>query len=279
MKTALIGHPVAQSLSPVIHQSWMHRYGIVGQYDLIDCPPEHLSDTVKTLIQKNYIGFNITIPHKDALLKLCHQLDDHARMIGAVNTVKINPDGTLFGSNTDAYGFIESIRHTYPDVIFKGKSAFIIGAGGAAKAVIYGLLSQGCTHFILTNRTLARATELIDWFNPLFPEVFFESVAWGHIPNIEVDFIVNSSALGMIGQNPLPIELSNIRLKKDGLVCDIVYKPLMTQLLLQAQQKGDHFVTGIGMLAFQAQGGFHLWHGHYPKIDKDFLDDLIGHTL
>lgn len=268
IKTGVIGHPVKHSKSPIIHNYWIEKYGLSGKYESIDIPPENLKEGIKKLIDQGYQGFNFTLPHKELIIDMCDEIDATADKIGAVNTVVIK-DGKLKGFNTDAFGFIENIRHEAPDYNF-GSSAYIIGAGGAAKAVLYGLEQEGAETIYLTNRTRGKAEELakhyknvtiIDWQNRE------QALA-------EADLVVNTTSLGMTGQEKLEPDLS--ALKPDAIVCDIVYTPLYTDLLRQAQQKGNKVVTGIGMLLHQARPAFEKWYGVMPKIDEALLKKVLA---
>lgn len=157
IKAGVIGHPIAHSKSPIIHGHWIETYGLQGSYETIDIAPENLEAGIADLIAQGYAGFNVTVPHKESIFRLCAEIEDVARTIGAVNTVVIK-DGTLFGTNTDAYGFMENLRaHTD---ISRVEKAVILGAGGAARAAIYGLLQAGIKHVVVANRTMERAKSL-----------------------------------------------------------------------------------------------------------------------
>ncbi|MDH5723713.1 MAG: shikimate dehydrogenase [Alphaproteobacteria bacterium] len=269
-KTGVIGHPIAHSKSPLIHEFWIKKNDLAGHYKAIDIAPESLEKSVNELIEQGYKGFNVTVPHKVAIMELCSEVDNTAKTIGAVNTVFIK-NGKLSGSNTDAFGFIQNIRENAPDYDFGSGPALVLGAGGAARAVIYGLLEAGAPEIILTNRTLEKAQELAGHFSDL-----------GKITVIDWDkredalagiaLIVNTTSLGMNGKAPLEISLE--RLPQEALVCDIVYAPLMTALLEQAKARGNKIVTGIGMLLHQARPGFELWHGIMPEVTEE-LERLV----
>ncbi|MCB9988082.1 MAG: shikimate dehydrogenase [Rhodospirillales bacterium] len=259
IKAAVIGHPVAHSLSPLIHAHWIGQYGLHGSYEALDIAPDNLVAGVQELVDGGYTGFNVTIPHKQAIMKLCAEIDETAQAIGAVNTVKIDGAGRLYGRNTDAFGFIENIVQTAPDFDFTSGPALIFGAGGAARALAYGLKQRGVPEIRITNRTREKAEELaadfdldvIDWDDR---EAAMEGV----------DLLVNSTALGMTGKPPLTVSLGV--LPETALVCDIVYKPLMTDLLAQAQARSNPVVTGLGMLLHQARPAFEGWFGMLPEV-------------
>lgn len=270
IKTCVIGHPISHSKSPKIHNHWMSQHRIDGEYGAIDLAPENLKEGVGLLAQAGYAGFNVTVPHKEAMLALCDGLDGAAVKIGAVNTVKIE-DGKILGMNTDAYGFAENIKQTAPWFKFTGRNAFVIGAGGAARAAVYACLKMGCRKVLITNRTKSRAEELAQHFSDLGG---VEVVDWdAKDAALEgANLLVNTSTLGMAGQPELEIDLSALGAK--ALVNDIVYAPLMTKLLQQAQETDRPIVTGIGMLLHQARPAFEAWYGVMPAVDKA-LEELV----
>tara|TARA_B100001989_G_C24547735_1_gene472117 strand:- start:1070 stop:2485 length:1416 start_codon:yes stop_codon:yes gene_type:complete len=264
-KTGVIGHPIAHSKSPLIHGYWIKKYGLQGTYSTIDIPPETLEEGVNDLIAKGYKGFNVTVPHKVAIMDLCNEIDETAKVIGAVNTIVIE-DGKLWGSNTDAFGFIQNIKEQQPDFVFTKGAAIVLGAGGAARAIIYGLIKAGVPEIILTNRTKAKAEELAGHFSDLGKVSVMD---WDR--RVEAlagaNLLVNTTALGMSGKAQLEISLEE--LPPEALVCDIVYAPLMTDLLSEARERGNNIVTGIGMLLHQARPGFELWHGQSPEVTEE----------
>ena len=262
-KAAVIGFPVGHSLSPTIHGHWLTHEGIEGEYGLLEIKTEPglFEERLKKLKADGYVGVNITLPFKERAYKAMDELDGVAKAIGAVNTVVFRPDGTLFGTNTDAYGFIENIRSQVPSVVFKNKTACVLGAGGAARAVIYGLLEAGVSRIILSNRTTERAALLQQAFKgPI------EIIDWKEKDTIydQIDFLVNTTSLGMEGQEKLPFDLS--RLRSDAIVVDIVYKPLETQLLYDARMRGNRTVDGLGMLIYQAQKAFTYFFDKTPEV-------------
>lgn len=270
MKLAVIGHPINHSKSPIIHGRWLEQAQIDGRYEAIDIAPENLESDIKALIDKGYSGFNVTLPYKENILKLCSAIDETAQKIGAVNTVVIN-NGQLSGYNTDAFGFIQNIKDNNSAFEFKGKAVLVLGAGGAARAVLQGLMESGVARIILTNRTIEKAQNLI----MMHPDII-EVIAWDDYSAIlgQVDLLVNTTSLGMTGKPELDIDLSD--LKKSALVTDIVYTPLMTPLLQQAQEKGFDIVTGVGMLLYQAQKSFEIWTGSLPRVDGAIIDEVLG---
>ncbi len=265
IKTGVIGHPISHSKSPLIHNYWIKKYGLEGEYNAIDIPCEHLEEGIKELTGEGYAGFNLTIPHKELMIPLCDEIDDIARSIGAVNTAIIK-DGKLKGTNTDAFGFIENIRQARLGFDFSAGRAVVLGAGGAARAVIYGLLNAGTPEIYLLNRTREKAETLIQTTSDPSRIKLMEwekrdkFLAGAHL-------LVNTTALGMVGQPALELDLS--ALPEEALVNDVVYAPLYTDLLSNAQERGNPVVTGIGMLIHQARPAFEAWFGVLPEIDEE----------
>jgi shikimate dehydrogenase len=271
VKTGLIGHPTGHSKSPAIHHYWIKKYGLNASYDLIDVLPAKLEETLRALPAQGYTGFNVTIPHKQAVMALCDTLDENAKAIGAVNTVKIGPDGALHGSNTDAFGFFENIRQQAPALDLGYGPSLVLGAGGAARAVVHALLSAGAPHIILANRTRGRA-EILATENSAPARV--EVIDWADKNGAlnGAAFIVNTTSAGMAGAEALDIDLTD--LPESAYVCDIVYVPQMTPLLEDSRRRGQGIITGLGMLVHQARPAFELWHGIMPQADEMLLESL-----
>lgn len=267
IRAGVIGYPVSHSLSPHIHGYWFARYDMAGLYTAIDMAPDELGRGVNDLREQGYAGFNVTVPHKQAVMALCHKLDDTARKIGAVNTVVIRGK-ELEGRNTDAYGFIENLRQQKPDFSLRTRPAFVLGAGGAARAAVYGLLQAGCPVVFVANRSRENAERLAHDF----PSV--RVVDWQEREAVCADagLLVNTTVLGMKGQEALSMDLS--ALPQQSVVYDIVYKPLMTDLLRTAQQAGYETVTGIGMLLHQARPAFAAWTGVLPDVTAELTHDI-----
>lgn len=257
----VIGHPIAHSKSPLIHGYWLEKHGIKGCYQRYDILPEFLEQGISDLVDAGIRGFNVTIPHKIEIMKFCAELSDEARAIGAVNTVVVRADGRLLGANTDHFGFIENIRNAKPDFDFSAGPAVVLGAGGASRAVLYGLKQAGVPKVTIVNRTASKAQALAHEFG-------CDSADWEYLPDIlnSCHLLVNTTSLGMVGHDPLEINLSF--LPDNCLVSDIVYAPLMTGLLKSAEARGLDFVTGIGMLLHQARPGFEAWFGQSVEVDK-----------
>ncbi len=267
IKAGVIGHPISHSKSPSIHGYWLKHYGIEGEYKTYDIDPAKLEAGVRVLLEDGLVGFNVTLPHKQNIMSLCQTVSDEARLIGAVNTITILKNGNLHGHNTDAFGFAQNLKETVPDFKWSGATATVIGAGGAARAVLYALHQNGITDIRLTNRTRESAENLGAFYHA-------KIVDWDdrHSLARDTDLMINTTSLGMKGQPLLDIDLTGIR--DQTVVYDIVYTPLMTPLLQQAEQKGAKIVTGIGMLLHQARPGFEAWFGHFPKV-TDELETII----
>lgn len=265
---AVIGDPIAQSLSPHMHNYWLEKYEIDGIYIPLKVSVTEFPQFLESLPDLGFTGCNITIPHKETTLKLCDFISKPAKQIGAVNTVIIK-DGKIYGDNSDYFGFIQNIKSEAPGFDFKNKKVLLLGAGGAARALIFGLLQEGVNEIIIANRSFEKAEELSKIFEKT------KAVKWLDKEKYlsEIDLLVNSTSLGMKGQAELEIDLKN--LKKSALVCDIVYKPLMTKLLTDAQNQGNPICTGIGMLIYQGIIGFEKWFGKRPEIDRTLTKKMI----
>jgi shikimate dehydrogenase len=270
IKAGVIGYPIHHSKSPLIHNHWIKQYGLNGEYTAIEIAPENLTSGVQDLIAQGFVGFNVTVPHKQAIFKLCDHVDDTAQAIGAVNTVIIK-DGLLHGTNTDAFGFIENVHQSAFGVDFLHRPCVVLGAGGAARAVVHGLMQAGAQKIIVTNRTRENAQNIV----AMNPEII--SVAdWDSRNDILLGagFLVNTTALGMSGKEALAIDLS--ALSEGAVVSDIVYAPLKTDLLKQAEEKGHQIVTGIGMLLHQARPAFEKWFGVLPDVSVELEKKVLA---
>jgi shikimate dehydrogenase len=269
----VIGWPVAQSRSPVLHGHWLKQYGVSGAYLPLPVQPERLPDAIRGLRALGFSGCNVTIPHKLAVLKLVDQVDPVAARIGAVNTVVVQENGTLSGFNTDAYGFLASLRDVRPDFKAADGPIVVLGAGGAARAVVVALLDDGATEIRLTNRTRERAQDLAR-IDPARIRV----IDWGS-RNAALDgaaLLVNTTSQGMVGYPPLEVALD--ALPKAAAICDIVYTPLETPLLAAARKRGNTAVDGLGMLLHQAVPAFEAFYGMRPQVSKE-LRQAVEATL
>lgn len=259
----VIGHPIAHSRSPALHGYWLRRYGLKGHYIPIDIAPSDLSELIRTLPRLGFVGLNVTIPHKEDVLALADIVTDRAALIGAANTLIFRKDGKIHADNTDGSGFIANLRQNAPGWAPAAGPAVVLGAGGAARAVIAALIEVGVPEIRLLNRTRARADALRSDFGA---KVHVHE--WVQAPNLLDDAatLVNTTALGMTGKPDFRVSLD--RLNPRALVTDLVYTPLKTQLLIEAEEKGCTVVDGLGMLLHQAAPGFERWFGLRPEVDE-----------
>ena len=272
IKAAVIGHPIGHSKSPLIHNYWIAKYGLSGSYEAIDIPCEALEEKVRRLVEAGYAGFNVTIPHKEEIAGICDELSDTARQVGAVNTVRI-VGGKLLGDNTDVFGFTENIKEGAPEFVFSRAAAVLLGAGGASRAIVHGLLEHGTPEVIICNRTRAKAEEVkASCVDPA--RVRIEPWEARNSVLARAGLLVNTTALGMQGQAPLEIDLS--ALSQDTVVSDVVYTPLETELLKAAAVRGNKTVTGIGMLLQQARPAFEAWFGVMPEVTAELRGKVLG---
>jgi shikimate dehydrogenase len=260
-RACVIGWPVEHSRSPSIHRYWLAQYGIDGAYEKEAVRPEDLASFLGSLEKRGYVGANVTLPHKEAALRLAAVADEAARAIGAANTLWLDQTGRLCAGNTDAYGFISNLEAEAPAWNEGRRPAVVLGAGGAARAILHGLLSEGAASIIVSNRTRRRAEELAKTFGPSVTVVDWadrESALGG------AGLLVNATSLGMTGKEQLDLDLT--ALPADAVVADIVYSPLETELLAAARARGNRTVDGLGMLLYQAVPGFERWFGVRPKV-------------
>ncbi len=260
----VIGWPVAQSRSPVLHGHWLSQYGIRGTYLPLPVKPEALPDAIRGLRALGFSGCNVTIPHKLGVLNLVDQVDPVAARIGAVNTVVVQDDGTLSGFNTDAYGFLASLRDVRDDFKANTGPIVILGAGGAARAVVVSLLDDGAQDIRLANRTAERAQEL-SRIDPARIRVIDWDMRNSALEGAAL--LVNTTSQGMVGYPPLDIALD--ALPKAAMVSDIVYNPLETPLLAAARKRGNIAVDGLGMLLHQAVPAFEAFYGVRPRVSNE----------
>jgi shikimate dehydrogenase len=254
----VIGWPVDHSRSPLIHNYWLKTYGITGEYRREAVPPDQFSGFIKSLSERGYAGANVTVPHKEAALALS-QPDDRARAVGAANTLWF--DGGLRSTNTDVEGFLSNLDSSAPGWDRGLSKAAVLGAGGAARAVIYGLQTRGVPDIVIINRTPSRAEALRERFGEQIRLARWDQLN-GQLGDTAL--LVNTTTLGMHGQPELAADLS--RLPGHAIVADLVYVPLLTSLLKTAKARGLRTADGLGMLLHQAVGGFTLWFGKKPEV-------------
>lgn len=266
----VIGSPIAHSKSPRLHGHWLRTHGLPGHYIPMDVKPEALEEVLRSLPKMGFVGVNITVPHKEAALRIADVVTDRATLIGAANTLTFLEDGRIYADNTDGYGFIENLRQQAPDWAPKAGPATVLGAGGAARAILSSLLEAGVPEIFLSNRTRARAEALKQDFGSRI-----SVVDWVQAGNVLEDSatVVNTTSLGMTGHPELRVPLDG--LQKGTLVTDIVYTPLQTRLLREAEEMGCMTVDGLGMLIHQAVPGFERWFGKRPEVEADIRAVLL----
>lgn len=260
-KAGVMGWPIAHSRSPALHGWWLAQYGIDGAYVPMAVRPEDLGTALRALPVLGFAGCNLTIPHKEPAVALVDRVDGVASRIGAVNTIVVGEDGTLEGRNTDGYGFLANLRDGERGWSARRGTAVLIGAGGAARAIIVALLDDGAPEIRVVNRTAGRAAALAAEFGPRITPVAWDERAEALAGTT---LLVNTTSQGMDGEKPLDLPLD--RLPRDALVNDAVYIPLETPLLAAARRRGNNVVDGLGMLLHQAQPGFAAWFGVVPAV-------------
>lgn len=266
----VVGWPIAHSRSPLIHNYWLKRYGIAGEYRREAVPAEKFADFVRALAARGYVGANITVPHKEAALALS-QPDERAKAVGAANTLWLDGD-ILRSTNTDVEGFLDNLDAAAPQWDRGLNSAVVLGAGGAAHAVVYGLIGRGAGRIIVVNRTRSRAEVLRERFGNRV-----HLADWADTAVLaDAGLLVNATTLGMAGQPELPIDVK--RLPGHAVVADLVYAPLRTPLLRAAREQCLRTADGLGMLLHQAVRGFALWFGKTPEV-TDELRALVEADL
>jgi len=258
----VIGSPISHSRSPMLHDYWLRRYGTKGFYIPLDVSQADLREALATLPKLGFVGLNVTIPHKETVLSLADIVTDRAALIGAANTLTFRKDGKVYADNTDGSGFIANLRQEAPGWVPAAGPAVVFGAGGAARAIVAALIEVGVPEIRIANRTRARAEALRSDFGA---KVHVHD--WVQAGNLLDDAatVVNTSALGMTGKPEFKVPLDALNPK--ALVTDLVYTPLRTALLDQAEQIGCTVVDGLGMLLHQAAPGFERWFGTRPDVD------------
>lgn len=267
----VIGSPIAHSRSPLLHGHWLKTYGIKGHYIPMDVSTEDLHKVLAALPRAGFVGCNVTIPHKVSVLALADIVTDRAALIGAANTLVFRSDGKIHADNTDGYGFIANLHQYAPHWTPITAPAAVIGAGGAARAVIASLLETGAPEIRVSNRTRARADTLRAEFGARI--VIYDWVQAGNMLEDALT-VVNTSALGMVGKPEFRVPLD--ALSSRATVVDLVYTPLKTRLLAEAEAAGCTVVDGLGMLLHQAAPGFERWFGQRPVVDDATRAAVLG---
>ncbi|KPP86531.1 MAG: shikimate dehydrogenase [Rhodobacteraceae bacterium HLUCCO07] len=261
--TGVIGSPVSHSKSPQLHAHWLRTYGLSGYYIPMDVAGDDLETVLETLPKMGFVGVNVTIPHKQRVMEMADLVSDRATLIGAANTLIFRKDGKIHADNTDGYGFVENLRQGAPDWDPKAGPAVVLGAGGAARAVVASLIDVGVPEILVTNRTKVRAEKLVEDFGKRL-----KVVDWVKAGNIleEGNTVVNTTSLGMLGKPEIRVPLDGLR--KQAVVTDLVYNPIETRLLRTAREMGCTTVDGLGMLLHQAVPAFERWFGQRPEVDN-----------
>ena len=259
----VIGSPIAHSKSPQLHTHWLKSYGLPGHYIPMDVATDDLADVIRMLPKMGFVGVNITVPHKERVMEIADLVTDRAILIGAANTLIFRKDGKIHADNTDGLGFIQNLRQSAPNWNPKAGPAAVLGAGGAARAVIASLLEVGVPEILISNRTRVRAEALQSEFGKRLR--VFDWVQAGNMLE-DAATVVNTTSLGMLGKPQLRVPLDG--LQKGTLVTDLVYAPLKTRLLIEADRMGCQAVDGLGMLLHQAVPAFERWFGIRPEVDS-----------
>ncbi|MBP2311606.1 shikimate dehydrogenase [Azospirillum soli] len=265
----VMGWPVGHSRSPRLHGYWLDRYRIDGAYVPLAVPPDRVEEAIRALPALGFRGCNVTVPHKEAAYRTVDRLDATAKRMGAVNTIVVQEDGSLEGRNTDGFGFIENLKSGAPGWKASDGPAVVIGAGGAARAVVASLLDEGAPLVWLVNRTRERAEELAGDIGNKVGGGAIEVADWVSRETLleGAALVVNTTTQGMVGQPALDLDLA--ALPASAVVTDIVYTPLLTPLLTAAQARGNRVVDGVGMLLHQARPGFAAWFGTQPEVTDE----------
>ncbi len=266
----VMGWPVEHSLSPRLHGYWLEQHGIDGAYVPLAVAPADLPTALTALPALGFRGVNLTLPHKEQALDLCQEVDDLARRIGAANTIVVR-DGRLFGSNSEAFGFLANLKDGAPDWRAEAAPAVVLGAGGASRAVVVALADAGVPEVRLVNRTRERAEALATALGGALSVYDWDR---REAALAEAGLLVNTTTLGMAGQPPLDLDLG--ALPVEAVVTDIVYTPLMTPLLQAARTRGNPLVDGLGMLLHQARPGFEAWFGVRPEVTPGLRDFVLS---
>jgi shikimate dehydrogenase len=266
-QVGLIGWPIKHSLSPAMHNAAFAELGLDWTYVLMPTQPGQLTQALKELLARNFVGSNVTMPHKRAVIPHLDELSDAARLIGAVNTIHIR-DGKFYGENTDAMGFLNALKEGGHDP--KGMRVAMLGAGGAARAVLFSLLQAGADRVTVINRTLERAAGLVDDLAKVFPasSLGFEPLNPETLAALhgQVDLVVNATSIGMLPQSDASPWPAEVAIPAEAIFYDIVYYPVQTLFLRRAQEAGQKTVNGLGMVVHQGASAFEIWTGQKAPL-------------
>ena len=260
----VMGNPISHSKSPLLFRYWLEKFKIQGQYVPLKIAYQDLEQVLSTLPKIGFLGLNVTIPHKEAVLEFAEIVTPRAKSIGAANTLTFLPNGGFKADNTDGFGFLANLKEHQQSWRAKKCIPLVLGAGGASRSVISSLLDEGVRLIYVTNRTLERARELKNFFGSQI-----EVVEWNNKAEIlnDINLLINTTSLGMIDHKILDLSLDNIA--ESATVIDLVYNPIKTQLLKEAEKQGCKCIDGLGMLLYQAVPGFEQWFGVKPMVDNE----------
>ena len=266
----VIGDPISHSKSPTLHRLWLNQNNINGHYIPLKVSKIDLELVLKTLPKMGFSGVNVTVPHKESVLKIANEITQSASQIGSANTLTFLPCGGFKADNTDGYGFLKNLEENEPTWDSSNAKVLIIGAGGASRAVISALLNLGVSKIVITNRTYERANELKEYFDRKI-----DVIKWNEKEQFlrEINTLINTTTLGMLGYTNLDLSLSSIN--KGTIVLDLVYNPIKTTLLQNAKKQGCKIIDGLGMLLHQATPGFKEWFGVEPKITNEIRKRIL----
>ena len=267
----VMGWPVAHTRSPAIHNHWIARHGLKGAYVQLPVHPDRLEAALRGLPALGFAGCNVTVPHKVSAMHFMDELHPTAQRVAAINTIVVQPDGSLLGMNNDGAGYVQSLRDADPTWRGDAGPALVLGAGGAARAIVVALLDEGVPELRITNRTLERAQALAEAFGERV-----KVVPWAQRNDAiaGVSLLVNTTTQGMHGQPPLDVALD--ALPAAAMVSDAIYIPMETPLLAQARLRGHRTVNGLGMLLNQARPAFKAWYGVMPEITPELRAAILA---
>jgi shikimate dehydrogenase len=260
----VMGWPVMHSRSPLMHNYWFKQHNLAGTYVPLAIEPTGLASALRALLALGFAGCNLTIPHKQAAMKIVDEVDALAKNIGAISCVIVRSDGSLAGTNNDCYGFIHNIRQELPSWRADSGPIVVVGAGGGSRAVCYGLAQEGAREIRLVNRSFDRAKKIREEFGPPLT-----ALPWEQRDDALEDavMVVNTTSQGMVGQSPLDIRLD--KLPKHAVAADIIYTPLETPFLAAARERGNATVNGLGMLLHQGRPAWKAWFGIEPEVTAE----------
>ena len=267
VKLGIIGYPLGHSISAVIHKAGLASIGLEGSYDVMETPPEDLISRIKFIKSNGYNGFNVTIPLKVPMSLFLDDIDDYANIAGCVNTVKVGEDKSFYGFNTDIYGFKKAIPE---NIDLNGKTASILGTGGASRAAVVGLAERGIENIDFYTRNIINSRQTLEYVRAKFPEINFNVYQIQNIRSlVDSAIVVNATPIGMKGfmADQMPLERVDLdKLNPDTVIYDIVYNPVKTVLIQEAQKRGLKTIGGLDMLIYQAERAIQIWTNKNPDV-------------